>query len=332
MPSSVAPSLHEAMEAWDKLSTDVSKTASAVASLFPESETIPSANETDSSATMPSLDAAVDGVPDISEVAPVAKPWQQSMEFEQLCSSVASHARQSEFKQADSAITAFATTHHLAAPLVAAETLQADLGPFQFEDQYTTRIDYLTLWTGRSLLMGDLSTAKQLLVISHATAKQAESDALLTQVRDWQKSLDTMSRLGEMSEHAELDSLTPVQKYAVGRYWALVRRDWSKGLPYLCSSSDPLVSKLAVQETLLGPGTPVAELISIAEAYLTLAEKNKGWLHDSYVLHADELLLAVNDKLSSSDQLQLTRYKADLAKRFGDVFDQAKQLKIEPKE
>ncbi len=193
--------------------------------------------------------------------------------------------------------------HHVAAPSVAAESLHDESGPFQFEEQYTSRVDYLTLWFGRSVLVGELSTAKQLLAMAHTTAKQAESDTLLAEVRDWQKSLDTMSRLGETSEQVDLETLTPVQKYAVGRYWALVRRNWSKGMPYLCSSSDPLVSKLAVQETLIGPDTTVADLISIADAYIALAVKNKGWLHDSYVLHADELLLKANDKLSNSDQL-----------------------------
>ncbi len=180
--------------------------------------------------------------------------------------------------------------------------------------------------------MGDLSTAKQLLVISHATAKQAKAMRCLPKSVTGKNRSTPCLALVKCRSNVELDSLTPVQKYAVGRYGLWCAAIGREGLSYLCSSSDPLVSKLAVQETLLGPGTPVAELISIAEAYLTLAEKNKGWLHDSYVLHADELLLAVNDKLSSSDQLQLTRYKADLAKRFGDVFDQAKQLKIEPKE
>jgi hypothetical protein len=91
----------------------------------------------------------------------------------------------------------------------------------------------------------------------------------------------------------------------VGRYWALVRRDWHRALPHLAAGSNAKLAHYAGIELLASAVPDAQDAQFLADAYLTEAKRAKGWLADSYVVHAHDLLIAAAEMAGEDEAAQL---------------------------
>ncbi len=358
------PSFEQMASAWDSLTKEASKQAEAIASLLPSQATasdnpatIPDLQSVASAAEPNRVDASVGastaadpataavpvtmGVPAVEELtipepavgANEATPqWPEAAEIKELSEQLVSLLIQAQPEQADEEILRLASQYRVSPLKLAGELLHQPSRSLTTDAHSLAWIDYVLVWAGRAVLAGEMTLATQFVATGHSTARTLSNEPLPAELREWSKTLETMERLAETAaivpSNDSTEGLTAAQKYAVGRYWVLVRRDWRKGLPFLCSCSDAMVSKTAIQETLLSHTPTASELIELATAYVSLAEKSKGWMHDSYILHVDQLLSQATIPVSRTESLKLSRYAADFTKRYSDVLDRAKSLSL----
>jgi hypothetical protein len=63
------------------------------------------------------------------------------------------------------------------------------------------------------------------------------------------------------------DPANPKAILFLGKYYALVKNQWSRGLPLLAKGGDPTLKSLAAAEMALGPSTDAADLVKLADQW-----------------------------------------------------------------
>lgn len=182
---------------------------------------------------------------------------------------------------------------------------------------------------GRALLDGELQSAKLIATLLQQAADTGGNVEMAAWTNDSVDTLDTMIRFKSTAEKfalAAATEVTPGDQFSAGRYWALVRRNWVQALPLLSKGSDAKFASLASNESLMGGSPDVEELIHLANGYIAAAERAKGWMHDSFILHADELLSNVQPVASETDLLAIARVKGQLRKDHPWAFAAASSL------
>ncbi len=162
------------------------------------------------------------------------------------------------------------------------------------------------------MVEGDLVAADRLLDVMQAMGVRNRDAATSVASREWRDVLEQARRLQE-----SVDALGPNQndsqwnateRSAVGRYWALVRRDWTRALPHLAAGGAGRFSRLALTESMIVGAPDPDTAIRLAEGYLSEGSKNKGWLAESLAVHAHRLLVsAAGSAVSATAALDLRR-------------------------
>ena len=194
--------------------------------------------------------------------------------------------------------------------------------------------EWLEIWTGRALLAAQMEQAGTFADLLRVMAEKNADKLGSARASDWEKSIATSNRLmttvTQLDESvltgADVHDLSPSDHYAVGRYWALVRRDWKRAVPHLIRGSDARLSSIATLESTLSDLPTAEQVTNVASGYVSLAEKTNGWLRDSYLIHADEIL---GRKVSDTDQsatLELSRYRKQLQEEHADAFAMAQRI------
>lgn len=195
--------------------------------------------------------------------------------------------------------------------------------------------EWLSVWASRALVAGNLADAAFFNQQIDAVSRSMENQSLHTSTNDFRKTLTTAGRLAEVVKRLETDYpedgsgdlISPSDHHAAGRYWALIRRDWPRSIMHLSAGSDMRLANLATKESELSEMPTMRDLLELAKAYASMAGKSKGWIHDSYLLHADELLSRSDAIGSSSDSLELARYQKFLRSEHEAVFAFANRMK-----
>ncbi len=200
---------------------------------------------------------------------------------------------------------------------VARRTLAAEIAAIDKTDwpQIETKTTRWTvLWLQQAIVAGELDAAELLAGELDALAKRSGDASRLAWLAQTKGTLDAMRRLHQTAEDVDqtTDTPAPRDRYAAGRYWALVRRDWVRALPHLAAGSDPRSANLANIELLIGGISATADLVQLAKGYTALADKSKGWMRDSYCLHLIELLKTNQGKSTDSESLELAKILSDL--------------------
>lgn len=162
------------------------------------------------------------------------------------------------------------------------------------------------------MVEGDLVAAERLLDVMQAMGLRNRDAATSVASREWRDVLEQARRLQE-----SVDALGPNQndsqwsateRSAVGRYWALVRRDWTRALPHLAAGGAGRFSRLALTESMIVGAPDPDTAIRLAEGYLSEGSKNKGWLAESLAVHAHQILVsAAGSAVSATAALDLRR-------------------------
>lgn len=195
--------------------------------------------------------------------------------------------------------------------------------------------EWLSHWAARALMAGNLADSAFFNQQIDSVSRGIENQSLHLSTTEFRKTLTTAGRLAEVVKQLETeypedglgDLISPTDHYAAGRYWALIRRDWPRSLIHLSAGSDTRLANLAAQESQLSEMPTKGDLLELARAYAAMAEKSKGWIHDSYLLHADELLSRSDAVGSSSDSLDLARFQKALRAEHEAVFAFAERMK-----
>ena len=161
-----------------------------------------------------------------------------------------------------------------------------------------------------SVLDGKLAVAGQLVGIAYEFGVKHRDEPIKAQSKLWRDSLAVAQRYAEAVER--LDALGAAQLSAeergmVGRYWALVRRDWHQALPHLAAGSNAKLAHYAGIELLASAVPDAQDAQFLADAYLIEAKRAKGWLADSYVVHAHDLLIAAAEMAGEDEAVQLAQ-------------------------
>ncbi len=160
------------------------------------------------------------------------------------------------------------------------------------------------------VLDGELAVASQLAGIAHELGVKHRDEPIKAQSKLWRDSLAVAQRYAEAAERLDAvgaDQVSAEERATVGRYWALVRRDWHRALPHLAAGSNAKLAHYAGIELLAGAVLDAQDATFLADGYLTEAKRAKGWLSDSYVLHAHELLVAASKAAGQAEALELTQ-------------------------
>jgi len=208
-------------------------------------------------------------------------------------------------------------------------TKVVELAKFDVETRQV--VLWLGNFTGRSLVTGQLDHAEQFASLLGDIAKDLDDEAAIERSKEFAKTMVSIRRFEAtaVAVDSELDrKVSGSDHFAAGRYWALVRRDWVKALPHLSASSDTRLAALASSEMLMGGMPDPQDLLELAAGYLALAEKTKGWLADSYALHAEEILRLQTSAKSSSSDLELRRVMSKISEQFAPAFSLAKRMEV----
>jgi hypothetical protein len=120
--------------------------------------------------------------------------------------------------------------------------------------------------------------AKQALALAQAAAKKTRDGELNKLMASRGKEIESLeaSFQSVKAAQAQLDEspLDPSANFAVGRYRALVKGDWDRGLPMLALSNDPKLKVLAVME--LEPSPTAETQYKLAEAWVDYAAALDG--------------------------------------------------------
>lgn len=175
------------------------------------------------------------------------------------------------------------------------------------------------------LLEGNLALADKLQGMMQEMGIRNRDQGTVLFSREWRDVLDRCRRL-----QASCDALGPnpndvelgaTERLAAGRYWALVRRDWTRALPHLAAGSAGRLSRLAMTESLIVGRPDPDTAIGLAEGYLSEGSKYKGWLAESLAVHAHELLIsAASSSESATATLDLRRRASAIEALYPQAF------------
>jgi len=155
----------------------------------------------------------------------------------------------------------------------------------------------------------DYATAKRLADTALAAARRVRDGELVKKVMASRAAV-TQVEQAFAEVRKGLDTLNerptdPEANLAVGRYYALVKGNWEKGVPMLALSGDEPLRTLA-QWDLRGAATP-REQVDLADAWWELAESSEGQQKTALLLRAGAWYRQARDGLSSG----LARVRVD---------------------
>jgi len=191
-------------------------------------------------------------------------------------------------------------------------------------------------WLDRSMreavLTGQWEVAETLNEAIQGLAGHNRDSAIGQSVRDWRDVMTLAGRyrerFGDSEETAEvgMSATGADDRLTFGRYWALVRRDWARAIPALSLGERGRLPRLAETERGLGDEMPLEEVVKLADGYLLEAKRERGWLAESAVLHAHDLLTRAAAAASSETaKLELKRRAERLREDQPQAFPNATQ-------
>ncbi len=168
--------------------------------------------------------------------------------------------------------------------------------------------DWIDEQVRECVLGGELTVASQLVAVAQELGTKHRDETIKSQSKLWRDSLAVAQRYAEAVERLETlgaEQLSPDDRGMVGRYWALVRRDWHQALPHLAAGANVKLAHFAGIELLASAVPDPQDARFLADGYLGEAKRAKGWLADSYVVHAHDLLSAAAQAAEGAEAVAL---------------------------
>lgn len=136
-----------------------------------------------------------------------------------------------------------------------------------------------SLILAREAAFGDnFATAGQLIDLAQKTARKARNTLAIKTVSTTKSEIHGLAdAYAELGKAEGLLRDKPDDRDAnlrVGRYYALIKGDWQRGLPYLTKSGDERLKTLAVRET--SPPSSPAEQAQLGDLWAEQAEREDG--------------------------------------------------------
>lgn len=182
----------------------------------------------------------------------------------------------------------------------------------------------ITSWLDRqlreNLLSGDVASSKRFHEVMKGLAARTRDDDVLAKAQEWRGVLADSARYAEVIASLPAAGQVPTNQETAldaGRYWALVRRDWQKALPFLARAGDGRLAILATKEAAMADRIDSELAIQLAEGLIKEAERLKPFFAESLAIHAHELLLrAVRNEQAKRSILELRRRATELREMF----------------
>lgn len=179
---------------------------------------------------------------------------------------------------------------------------------------------WLDMQLRENLLSGDVAGSKRFHEVMKGLATRTRDDEVSATAREWRGVLADSARYAEAIASLPAADQVPTDQelaFDAGRYWALVRRDWQKGLPLLARAGDGRLAILATREAAIADRIDSELAIQLAEGLIKEAERLNPFFAESLAIHAHELLLrAVGNEQAKRSILELRRRAAELRERF----------------
>lgn len=156
----------------------------------------------------------------------------------------------------------------------------------------------------------DYATATKAVVVLEQTARRARDPGLLAQAKAQAEQVKTLaeawSGLGEVED--PLGGITPSGHARLGRFYALVKGDWTAALPHLAASDDALRAIAAAE---IATATPAAQLAS-ADAWFELSTKERSAAKQQMQMHSAGLYRLASDGLGGLERARADKRLAEL--------------------
>ena len=179
---------------------------------------------------------------------------------------------------------------------------------------------WLDMQLRENLLSGDVAGSKRFHEVMKGLAARTHDDGVLATAQEWRGVLADSARYAEAIARLPAADQVPIDQelaFDAGRYWALVRRDWQKGLPLLARAGDGRLAILAIREAATVDRIDSELAIQLADGLIKEAERSKPFFAESLAIHAHELLLrAAGNEQAKRSILDLRRRAAELRERF----------------
>ena len=179
---------------------------------------------------------------------------------------------------------------------------------------------WLDMQLRENLLSGDVAGSKRFHEVMKGLATRTRDDEVSATAQEWRGVLADSARYAEAIASLPAADQVPTDQelaFDAGRYWALVRRDWQKGLPLLARAGDGRLAILATKEAAIADRIDSELAIQLAEGLIKETERLKPFFAESLAIHAHELLLrAVGNEQAKRSILELRRRAAELRERF----------------
>ena len=109
----------------------------------------------------------------------------------------------------------------------------------------------------------------------------------------------------------------------LGRYYCLILRRWSEGLPWLCSASDSRIASAAKSELALPVNSGCEELVAIARRWNLNAKRASGLAADAMHLHAVSSFRKAMNKASERQRLEFGAELREMSETLPDHLHEA---------
>jgi WD40 repeat protein len=160
-------------------------------------------------------------------------------------------------------------------------------------------LDAALLLLDEALADDDFDTAGTILKAAIASAKKLRSVAILTSVKKRDEDVQRLQQdYAKVKEHVDKIKTVPDDPQAnleVGKYYALSRNNWKKGIPLLAKGHDPKWKKLAALE--LEHPKDAAVQMGIGTAWYNVSKSLKGMPETHVLLHAYHWLVLADHRL-----------------------------------
>ena len=166
------------------------------------------------------------------------------------------------------------------------------------------------------------------------------SDGRSERLENYGESIEQMERLSAATNRwvQQVDKSTPTKDTGIaGRYYCLMIRKWTTGLPWLVELSDKRIARVAQQELAIDG---VQAQIVVANRWLDIADRYDGRVSNSIRLHGIELLRESMDQVTAIQRLEIERkieetqrlLPADLRLDIGEQPSSTSNLTADPKD
>jgi hypothetical protein len=219
-------------------------------------------------------------------------------------------ARLGEVEQAMSAIDAMLAGFRLDAEPERLRCLAALVPNLNSIAQASAAISCASNIADAAVQRDDYATATKAVVVLEQTARRARDPGLMAQVKAQAEQVKTLAEawgdLGDVED--PLGGITPSGHARLGRFYALVKGDWTAALPHLAASDD---AWQAVATAEIAAATPAAQLAS-ADAWFELSAKERSTAKQQILLHSAGLYRLAVDGLGGLERARVDKRLVDL--------------------